>query len=37
MFDTPLMFATLFTIALLGIALYLVVVALERRLIKNRA
>lgn len=33
LFDTPLLFATLLTIALLGVALYLVVVALERRLI----
>jgi NitT/TauT family transport system permease protein len=32
MFDIPLMFATLLTIALLGIALYLVVVGVERRL-----
>jgi len=30
------MFATLLTIALLGIALYLVVVALERRLVGAR-
>jgi NitT/TauT family transport system permease protein len=37
MFDIPLMFATLFTIALLGVALYLIVVVLERRLIGNRA
>ena len=35
MFDIPLMFATLFTIALLGIALYLIVVAVERRLIRT--
>lgn len=35
MFDIPLMFATLFTIALLGIALYLLVVAVERRLVRN--
>ena len=34
MFDIPLMFATLFTIALLGVTLYLIVVALERRLIR---
>lgn len=33
LFDTPLLFATLVTIALLGVALYLVVVVLERRLI----
>jgi NitT/TauT family transport system permease protein len=32
MFDIPLMFATLLTIALLGLLLYLAVVALERRL-----
>jgi len=31
MFDIPLMFATLLTIALLGLALYLAVVAVERR------
>jgi NitT/TauT family transport system permease protein len=31
MFDIPLMFATLLTIALLGVALYLAVVAVERR------
>lgn len=31
MFDIPLMFATLLTIALLGLALYLAVVAAERR------
>jgi len=36
MFDTPLMFATLFTIALLGVTLYLAVVAVERRLIRTR-
>lgn len=33
LFDTPLLFATLLTIALLGVALYLIVVALERRLV----
>ncbi|MEZ4595889.1 MAG: hypothetical protein R3C32_03055 [Chloroflexota bacterium] len=32
LFDTPLLFATLVTIALLGVALYLTVVLLERRL-----
>jgi NitT/TauT family transport system permease protein len=32
LFDTPLMFVTLLTIALIGVALYLCVVALERRL-----
>lgn len=35
MFDIPLMFATLVTIALMGVALYLVVVAIERRLVRN--
>ncbi len=35
MFDIPLMFATLMTIALLGIVLYLIVVAVERRLIRS--
>jgi NitT/TauT family transport system permease protein len=35
MFDTPLMFATLLTIALLGVALYLIVVALERTLVRT--
>lgn len=33
MFDTPLLYATLLTIALLGVALYLLVVLLERRLV----
>ncbi|CAN5793932.1 ABC transporter permease [soil metagenome] len=33
MFDIPLMFATLFTIALLGILLYVAVVLVERRLL----
>ena len=33
LFDIPLMFATLLTIALLGVALYLGVVLLERRLV----
>jgi NitT/TauT family transport system permease protein len=37
MFDIPLMFATLFTIAMLGVALYLVVVAFERRLVRTHA
>lgn len=37
MFDIPLMFATLLTIALLGVLLYLIVVAIERRLIPGRA
>ena len=35
MFDIPLMFAALFTIALMGIVLYLVVVAIERRLVRT--
>ena len=33
LFDIPLMFATLLTIALLGITLYLAVVVIERRLV----
>lgn len=37
MFDTPLLFATLVTIAMLGVALYLSVVLLERRLTGVRA
>lgn len=37
LFDIPLMFATLLTIALLGIALYLVVVLVERRLVGQRS
>jgi NitT/TauT family transport system permease protein len=36
LFDIPLMFATLLTIALLGIALYLVVVIVERRVVGAR-
>ena len=36
LFDIPLMFATLLTIALVGIALYLVVVIVERRLVGAR-
>jgi NitT/TauT family transport system permease protein len=36
LFDIPLMFATLVTIALVGIVLYLMVVALEQRLVGNR-
>jgi NitT/TauT family transport system permease protein len=36
LFDIPLMFATLLTIATLGIALYLVVVLIERRLVGAR-
>ena len=35
MFDIPLMFATLLTIALMGVALYLIVVAVERRLVRS--
>jgi len=36
LFDIPLMFATLLTIALVGIALYLAVVLIERRLVGAR-
>ena len=36
LFDTPLMFATLLTIALVGIVLYLAVVLVERRLVGAR-
>jgi NitT/TauT family transport system permease protein len=36
LFDIPLMFATLLTIALVGIVLYLVVVIVERRLVGAR-
>jgi NitT/TauT family transport system permease protein len=36
LFDIPLMFATLVTIALLGIVLYLLVVVVERRLVGAR-
>ena len=36
LFDIPLMFATLLTIALVGVALYLVVVLVERRLVGAR-
>src|SRR4029077_2828809 len=36
LFDIPLMFATLLTIALVGIALYLAVVVAERRLVRDR-
>ncbi|HEY4634897.1 MAG TPA: ABC transporter permease [Candidatus Limnocylindrales bacterium] len=36
LFDIPLLFATLMTIALVGIALYLVVIAVERRLVGAR-
>ena len=37
MFDIPLMFATLFTIALMGIALYLLVIVVERRLVRSHS
>lgn len=36
-FDTPLLFATLLTIALLGVVLYGIVVLIERRLVGRRA
>ena len=36
LFDIPLMFATIVTIALVGVALYLIVVGVERRLIGVR-
>ena len=36
LFDTPLMFAALLTIALVGVSLYLIVVGVERRLIGVR-
>jgi NitT/TauT family transport system permease protein len=36
LFDTPLLFATLVSVALLGVALYLVVVVIERRLVGRR-
>jgi putative riboflavin transport system permease protein len=36
LFDIPLMFATLVTIALMGVALYVVVVVIERRLVGAR-
>jgi len=36
LFDIPLMFATLVTIALVGVALYLIVVVVERRLVGDR-
>ncbi len=35
MFDIPLMFATLMAIGLMGVALYLIVVAIERRLVRT--
>ena len=37
LFDTPLLFATLMTIAAIGVALYLVVVLIERRVVGARA
>jgi NitT/TauT family transport system permease protein len=37
LFDIPLMFATLLTIALIGVLLYLVVLLVERRLVGARA
>ena len=36
LFDIPLLFATLLTIALVGMALYSVVVLVERRLVGTR-
>jgi NitT/TauT family transport system permease protein len=36
LFDIPLMFATLLTLALLGVTLYLVMVLIERRLVGER-
>jgi len=36
MFDIPLMFATLLTLALIGVSLYLVMVLIERRLVGDR-
>lgn len=36
MFDIPLMFATLMTLALMGIGLYLVMIVIERRLVGER-
>jgi NitT/TauT family transport system permease protein len=36
LFDTPLVFATLFTIALIGIGLYLLVLIAERRFVGDR-
>ena len=36
LFDIPLMFATLVTLALIGVALYLVMVLIERRLVGDR-
>ena len=36
MFDIPLMFATLLTLAIIGVSLYLVMVLIERRLVGDR-
>lgn len=36
LFDTPLMFAALLTLAMLGVTLYLVMVLIERRLVGDR-
>ncbi len=36
LFDIPLMFATLLTLALMGVSLYLVMVLIERRLVGDR-
>jgi NitT/TauT family transport system permease protein len=36
LFDIPLMFATLATLALVGVSLYLVMVLIERRLVGER-
>ena len=36
LFDIPLLFATLLTIALLGVVLYVLVVLVERRLVGTR-
>jgi NitT/TauT family transport system permease protein len=36
MFDTPLMFAALATLAIIGVTLYLVIVLIERRLVGDR-
>jgi NitT/TauT family transport system permease protein len=36
LFDIPLMFAALLTLALLGVALYLVMIVIERRLVGDR-
>jgi NitT/TauT family transport system permease protein len=36
LFDTPLLFATLLTVALIGVALYLITTLVERRLVGAR-